>query len=514
MRIIVVDDEPLVRVGIKSSIGWQEAGMEIAGEAADGEEALRLMEELQPDVVLLDIKMPKKDGIEVLTEMKTRGLRSKVIVLSSFDDFLHVKQAMKLGAVDYFHKPSMEIGEVMKVLSGLQAELTLPSGGRVDFREPAAAGPEKEAALRALLTGQTEYAAITGISEGNLHVVLFTVKQYADVLRRYTKESPAILPNTIRHLMGELLSHEKQAEFVQVEENLYAVVIGYSESKSVHAAFTYVNDTVIQIHSSLKQFLNIDTVFGLSEPFHSLRGTAQALSQARQALDQRFYHPGEPLFYYRPQPAGQEEAYERIQACTAAMKSGIREEKYDLLAGSLQEWEALVEQYECLTGREVRMTYEGLLFMLQEGETDAGTADRTEELESFADMSAYYHGLINRRLKAKITGPAREYNPLVRRILQYLETSYQEAISLKGLGDLLQASPNYVSRIFKQEVGRGLFDYLNEVRIEKAKELLKDPTYKIYEVAELVGFKSQVHFTIVFHKYMGMAPKDYRRETG
>ena len=79
---------------------------------------------------------------------------------------------------------------------------------------------------------------------------------------------------------------------------------------------------------------------------------------------------------------------------------------------------------------------------------------------------------------------------------------------------MFQTSPNYISRLFKQEVDRGLFDYLNEVRIRKSKDLLKDYRYKIYEVAEMVGFKSQVHFAIVFNKYVGMAPKDYRKEIG
>ncbi len=106
----------------------------------------------------------------------------------------------------------------------------------------------------------------------------------------------------------------------------------------------------------------------------------------------------------------------------------------------------------------------------------------------------------------------KEYSPLIRNIMQYIDSHYKENISLKSLGDHFHVSANYISRLFKQEVNRGLFDYINEIRIEKAKELLKDYRYKIYEVAELVGFNSQVHFAIVFHKYVGMAPKEYRKE--
>ena len=514
MRIVIVDDEPLVRIGIKSSFGMKEAGIEIVGEAADGEEALRLIAELKPDVVLLDIKMPKKDGIEVLTEIRKQGLSTKVIILSSFDDFIHVKQALKLGAVDYFHKPSMNVDEVISVLNKLNEEFTVTG-------EQSATGADnykqgKEDALRQLLTGhgQREQIGLTGLPEGNLYVVLFTVKLYAQIMKRYAKESSIILPNTIRHLLSEILVKECEAEFVHVDENRFAVIFGYSQSKSVQAAFSHVNDMVVLIHSSLKRFVNIDTVFGISEPFHLLRNVPQAFQQAKQALETKFYQPDEPLFYYRPRQGNDEQLLEQLQTCVTGMKSGLMEQKYERFAQNMQGWEQLVEQHELLTERDVKKTYEGLLFMFQNGEDYWMQASGAEDIESFQELSAYYHKLFNVKLKEKITGFVKEYNPLVRRILQYLETNYKEPISLKMLGDLFQNSPNYISRLFKQEVNRGLFDYLNEVRIEKAKELLKDSNYKIYEVAEMVGFKSQVHFAIVFQKYVGMAPKDYRRETG
>lgn len=511
MKLIIVDDEPLIQIGIKSSIGWQGSGVEIVGEAADGEEALKLIEEKNPDVVLLDIKMPKKDGLEVLSEMKAKGMKAKVIVLSSFDDFAYVKNAMKLGAVDYFHKPSMSIEEILDVLNSLKEDIATDNGS--EPQEPNAE-QERDRLLHHLLTGKTDDARLTKLKEGNLYVIVFTVKQYYQVMKRYTKESPAFLPNTIQNLMNGLLSKENEIECVRMEENLYAVMVSYSRSKSVKESFSRVNDIVYMIHSSLKRFINIDSVFGISEAFHSFGNFSQAFRQAKQALEMKFYQPNDLVFYYRARNEDEEQKLEQIHDYVVTMKNGLKEEKYEMFAVNLEAWERYVEQHECLTERDVKKIYEGLHFMLQEGETYSGKNTDQQEIEDFVELSAYYHALFNEKLKAKLSSTNKEYNPLIRNIMQYIETNYQQSISLKILGDIFKASPNYISRLFKQEVDRGLFDYLNEIRIRRAKELLKDSNYKIYEIAEMVGFNSQVHFAIVFHKYVGMAPKEYRKEIG
>lgn len=511
MRIIIADDEPLVRIGIKSSYEWQEAGMEIVGEAADGEETLRLIAEQKPDVVILDIKMPKKDGIDVLEEMKEKGMKSKVIVLSSFDDFVHVKKAMKLGAVDYFHKPGMNVQEIVGVLQKLQAEAwanpsTAPDDAAPEFR--------KDEALRDLLNGKTEAAGTTKLKERNMYAVIFAVKNYSQMLTRYTKENAAFFPNTIRNLLGELLSKEQETEFLQLEPNLFAVFVTNSELSSAQASFTHVNDIVYLIHSSLKRFVNIDLVFGISDVVHSFTKLQQAVEQAKQALEMKFYHPGDPVFYYRARNLDDEQLQERINAFITSMKNGLIEENYEDFAKSLMEWEQFLQNEECMTEKEVKKIYEGLLFIMADGEDHGEGRNRLEEIDDFVECSAYYHSLFNEKLKAKITVKNKEYSPLIRNVLQYIDEHYNENISLKALGETFHASPNYISRLFKQEAGRGLFDYINVIRIRKAKELLKDYRYKIYEIAEMVGFNSQVHFAIVFNKYEGMSPKDFRKEIG
>ncbi|MFC5527866.1 response regulator transcription factor [Cohnella yongneupensis] len=512
MRILIADDEPLVRIGLKSSYNWNEAGMEIVGEAADGEETLRLMEQLRPDVLILDIKMPKKDGIDVLTEMRHRGMHTKVIILSSFDDFLHVKKAMKLGAVDYFHKPSMNVQEIVGVLQKLQSVIdeNRTSGGM----NAGAGAPSRESILRDMMYGNAQFASETRLRENNLYAVLFSVKKLGQTLQRYSGENAGFLQGTIANLLGELLSKEQETECVQLQDNLFAILTSHGESKSGQASFAHVNDLVYLVHSSLKRYVNIETVFGISEACHAFSQLPQAVEQALQALEMKFYHPNNPLFYYRNRNLDDEAAQTKIQTLIAAMKNGLKEEKYEGFASSLAEWEDYVQSCECMAEIDVKKVYEGLLFMMADEDDFGDGRGRADGLDDFTECSAFYHALFNDMLKTRIAGKNKDYSPLIRNVVQYIDSHYREDISLTLLGDTFHASPNYISRLFKQETGRGLFDYLNLVRIGQAKELLKDYKHKIYEVAEMVGFHSQVHFAIVFNKYEGMSPTDYRKELG
>lgn len=121
-RILLVDDEPIFRMGLRSVISWEELGCQIVGEAKNGEEALIQIEEKKPDIVFLDIKMPKMDGIRVLEKRKRYEKNPKFIVLSCFNEYEYVREAMKLGAFDYLFKPLMEGKDIAAVIKEIQAQ--------------------------------------------------------------------------------------------------------------------------------------------------------------------------------------------------------------------------------------------------------------------------------------------------------------------------------------------------------------------------------------------------------
>ncbi|WP_438348584.1 response regulator transcription factor [Paenibacillus sp. FA6] len=506
MRILIVDDEPLVRIGIKSAIPWEAHGMEIVGEAADGEEAIRLMIEHKPDVILLDIKMPKRDGIEVLQDMKAKGIEAKCIILSSFDDFVFVKKAMQLGAVDYFHKPTMNVNDVLDVLKKMQSLL------EPQREMPIERGFGKGDALRNMLHGKTENAHQTKLNEGNLHVIVFSIKNYVQVSNRYTHDNVTLLPNSITNILSELLAKEKEAEFTQIDKNLFALVTSNIRSKSEQATLSYVNDLIQLIHSSLKRFVNIDTVFGTSDVFSSFMESNRAFTQAKQALSQKFYRPDLFIFHYHHEHHAGEQVLEQVTTYIKEMKMGLRENNREQFMTNLVAWEQFLQEEECMSEQDVHKIYDFILFMMENGEEYNEYRNKAAETEDFTTLKDVYRPFFDEKWNKGSLANHKKYSQIVRNILKYVEENYTQDISLKMLSHHFHVSSNYISRLFSQEVGRGLFDYMNEIRIEKAKDMLKDYRYKIYEIAEMVGFNSHVHFAIVFNKYVGMSPKEFRKE--
>jgi len=515
MRILIVDDEPLVRIGIKSAIDWEEQGIKHVDEAGDGEEALRIITEDQPDIVLLDIKMPKMNGLDVLRAVKERNLPSKVIILSSFDDISYVKEALRLGAYDYFHKPDINERELGSMLSAIREQ----SGALPTVHSPAGhAAPKKERVLMEALHGLLPDLSETSLHDGNLYVAVFTIKDYDKVMKRYAEQNEGVLPNTMRNLMAELTAKEQELEYVQVDNRTGVVFVSNSEHKSLLASLTRLNGIVQMIGSAMKRFVNVELTFGISDWFSAFKDIELAFKQANVALSHHFYHPEQSIFYHQQLKRKKENAGEQANDYVLQMKTALREDASEKFMSLLTSWEKLLIEEEYMEEKEVRKIYEGLLFMMEQSSPTAGSqeiaevAEETVVAEDFEQLSASYRQLFRQRLGEKQRQELSGYSQLTRHIIQYVEEHYQESLSLKLLGEEFHISSNYVSRLFKQEVGRGLFDFINEIRIQKAKQLLKDYRYKIYDVAEMVGFNNQAHFAIVFQKYTGVSPKQYRKE--
>ena len=115
-RIMIVDDESAIRNGLRTIIDWEDLGIEVAGEAANGRQALTLIDHFQPHIILTDIKMPEMNGIELLQKVTAEYMHIKVAVLSGFNDFSYVRSAMKIGAANYLLKPvdTEELKSAMK----------------------------------------------------------------------------------------------------------------------------------------------------------------------------------------------------------------------------------------------------------------------------------------------------------------------------------------------------------------------------------------------------------------
>lgn len=521
---MIIDDELLVRIGVKSSIDWAKYGMEIVGEASNGQEALEKIRKTKPDVLILDIKMPVMDGLELLQKIKQERILCKSVILSSFDDLEHVKEAMKLGAVDYLHKPCMNPEGLLKILSQIKADLEaekkpIQSGYAADSesREDQVTAFLKKAVDGLLPSDEAFYEGLEQynirLGRSNYSSIAFSIINYQRVMKRYTDTNRGLLNSSILDILGQVFANDKEIVFLQYAKNLYLALISMEKVASRKEIFEHQNRIVHLISDSLKKFLDIDLCVGISDTHSAPKGIKNTFNEAFKALQYHFYNPSEKIAYHGTLPKGisSKELMAQVGQLVIKLKECIADHSVYQYKNIMDELFGLLRSMPVLSSDEVKKLFSGILFLLNELDTCFDEMNYISAAETLDELQSLFEEILNRKACHCLEEDQyKNCSFLVKRILNYVNENYQKELSLSLLSEELNISPNYISRVFREEVGKTLFNYINEVRVEKAKKLMHQQELKIYEIGEKVGFNSSVHFNIVFNKLTGCSPKQYR----
>lgn len=529
MRILIVDDEPLVRVGIKSCTDWSKYGMEVVGEASDGMEALEQIRRLLPDVVLLDLKMPNMDGIELMRRIKEENINVKILVLSGFDDFYHIKEAMKLGAEDYLHKPCMNIEDILNTLTIIKQKIkressSLKSAGHVrngSENTINTINTKKNTFLKGLADGCAETGPILErklkennirFKPANISCIVFCIRNVIEVSRRYGETDENKLQSSIYNIMIEALSTEKEADFFIYDKNTFAVI---ASCKGIVSEKRITENTMHFVHlvqEAMKQFLNVDIVIGVSGIHQSYAEVSNAFKKAHMALKHSFYLDECKVINYNDIKVNAgKDALIRVDSLIEKAKNNLYKQNYHEFRAVLEELFGYLKVESCLTQEEIKKLSHGLLFLIKEGKECLVETESINGCETLKQLKEVWRNIINEKVsESNYIEKYQDCGHLVRRIIDYIEKNHAADITLNLLSDVFYVSPNYISRIFREQTGKNLFNYLNVVRVENAKKLLKKSDLKIYEIGFRVGFKSTAHFNIVFNKLTGLSPRQYR----
>lgn len=530
-NIMIIDDEPIIRKGIKSAINWEELGCTVCAEAEDGQQGRELIERFLPDIIITDIKMPEVDGLTMIRDIKTLVPGSKVIILTGYRDFDYAYQAIKLGAFDFLLKPTKleQLHDVVRraaedLKSQKQAD---PETERLKRLYEKNLPLIREKLLYNLLTGVTanaesiaEEARSLGISVE--HFLLVMVEN--DVTADAQEENPggsALYQFGIASAFEETFSeyytvqpvsfNSRRTAFVltPVSPVAEAVTVGCCENlqKMIQSCFGFV--VSVAVSGEGKSFADLPAKF----------------RECCEALKQKFYLGGRSVIFYdrigaqaklddTALYASRNRLFELVKAGDA---DGVSQCAGELLA--------------CLTAmgitdtEYIRRFYFDTITVINTIRTSALISDDAvtpqnagegnlysmiERCDSAADLNGLLES-IARRAAAKIG----DYNGgsmklLLRRAVDYLNKHYCDQITLQQMADEIFVSPSYISRMFKKELGVNFVDYLNEIRISRAKDLLGDINYKTYEIADSVGIPNPHYFSKLFRRYVGMTPSEYK----
>lgn len=519
-KLLIVDDENQIREGLRRILDWEDYGIFICGEAADGEAALAAVGELRPHIVLTDIKMPGMDGVSLLKELREKhpGIRS--IVLSGYDDFTLVRQTMKLGAVDYLLKPVGK-NDLIQIIEELLDELEQPEDAGRCKQGLAAA---KTNFFNRLMTGSVtamEFREKSELLDLDFGKHELAVAKVGSRNQFFGEETMLPLRMQIGEVCGSYLEAAQiGAAFLNVNGEILFLLCNIRS----HKKDDIYKKELERLLETLEEQFSMDLFLAVSRTVRSYRRLGEACQEAENTIKYIFiFETAKILYaeeiddYFRSNEMEVVISQERIGGLLKSGDITGMETYLDDLFGSSQSIPKEADYYVfCNMAMEV-LIYFFHFWMMHEAvdrlriyrEKNAAL-QRLTEMKSLESMKRYLADVFC-SVSAAIGSDEKKYSKLVGEALQQIRENYHNVnLSLQFLADRWDVNAAYLGRLFKKETGSSFVDYLNWYRIEKAERLLRETNIKGSELCEQVGFSNYNYFYVVFKKLKGMKPMDVR----
>ena len=505
--MLVVDDEFFIRRGIIDSISWKEYGIEICGEATNGEDALNKLAQLNPDIILSDIRMSPMNGLEFIETVKKKYGHIKIIILSGYGEFEYARKAISLGVSEYLLKP-VGAEELIRIVTQIRDTI---------LKERSSMEKALSIRLSALSAWSTPKEQIS-LESSWFCVFIFSVENPDDFVcspSEHSSEMDAISRITETYFTKYALNHIVK----KLQSNLYVVMLNYGDS------LFNIRQTADKFQEYLSSHYHIMITIGLGRSYF---GYSQLNASYNEAFAALAYKYAAPLYSILSSDEIPKELLKKYMH-NMELKSFNKESQFLLsyLDDSTQKLEhyigSLFERIkkQSLTIESTKTLLLKLLIL------SSCTIDITNYSRlDCKKMISFYHEILEtqsvftlekiirislimiRHLRDSAYNP--EYHNMIRIVISYIQHHYASNISLNSLAEIVHVTPNYLSRIFKETTGENFKEWLTKFRIEKSKQFLADPSLKIYEVANMTGFYDYKYFSQVFRKYNGLSASDSR----
>lgn len=531
-RIILVDDEEEVRKGIIRKIDWAAAGFQVVGDAENGEDALEKIENLEPDVVLTDIRMPYMDGLVLTEKIRQKYPSIKVLIFSGYDDFEYAKRAIKLNVTEYILKP-VNVEELTLILKRIKHNLdeeieqkrnvnllresyknSLPIirehflNDVVQGNLPPETVEEKLEEYNIPIAGAKKWVAAVINVEPEVHTEEKTLSLH---------EEQELIPISVRQLVEGKLDEYCRSVMFSVSGELVALA-AIDEYNSQTGLIAVLGD----ICKESKRILEVPITIGIGHSCTDLQDISSSFRSAQNALGYKaiigagstiYINDVEPLYYGKLLFDSKDES-----ELIAAIKFGPEEKIESVvkgIVGKMDDAKVHVGQYQmyslnvisCIT----RLTQQYDMTLSELMGEEGSFLNITDTIQKRDD---FYHWLlkaarsINHSISEERDNTTKN---IINEAKQYIMDNYQNPdLSVEMLCRHLHMSPAYFSTVFKKETGQAYIAYLTEVRLNKAVELLNTTDDKTYIIASKVGYQEQNYFSYVFKKRFGISPSKYR----
>ncbi|HZG87754.1 response regulator [Paenibacillus sp.] len=513
LNVLVVDDELPIRQELRA-FPWDACGARWAGEAENGEEALTLCARQPPDVIVSDITMPIMDGLTFVKEVRRRYPGVQIILLTCHSDFRFAQEAIRIGALEYILKVSMDEEELLRAIAKAREAIERETDAR--RQEARKREARKAKALESLLRGVKGDGA-AAVDGGARWETLDIGDRFPLRCVRLRIRLPADDPFAFDELLDALTAFERQQRervgWLALPGEEFALFFPGEEPEPS------VADRLIQLFSSIAEAVGSDAAGRAPVCRAWIAGVVRTREEALAKLGEQtdwidwlFYErDDEPIVLAgSPQrPLGELSERHRKFLRVSVQRSDADPER--LLRFFRTEFPAWCARERIRPDALKRWLIRWWTEWLSEREREGGAAQRHWHLPSFAAADSL-EGLsadLESAVRAVQSSGAR-LRPEIREAKRHIKEHLHEALSLARVAEHVGLSPEYVSRLFKDETGESVNQYITRLRMEKAMELLQHSTLRVYEIAEAVGIPNYRYFASTFRNWTGIAPTDFK----
>lgn len=533
-RIMLVDDEEEVRKGIIRKIDWENLGFEVVGDAENGEDALEKIEQLEPDVVMTDIRMPYMDGLTLSARIRQKYPSIKILIFSGFDDFEYAQQAIKLNVTEYILKP-VNVEELTEILNRVRDNLDEEIQQRRNvslLRESYRSSLPiiRELYLNDLVRGNADSAIESRLREYGVDIL--DARKWLVAVVDVESDGPSegtvlsihkeqeLIPISVRQLLEDhLKSHCRMAAFNSAVGTTVIIAVDSENTQ------TGLIDLLSDVCKETKRILEVNVTIGIG---HNCTELSQLNRSYQTAIDALGYKAivgtGKTIYINDMEPVSrgklQLEAKDEADLA-AAIKFGTREKiesAVRTIVARMDDVKVHMRQYQlymlsivnCMT-RQMQKYDLDLDAMFESQETYSDLITGIQKREDFTGLIIQVACRMNEAMNQERDNTMKK---VILEAKQYIQDHYQDPdLSVEMMCRQLHMSPAYFSTMFKKETGQTYVAYLTEVRLEKAVELLNTTSDKTYVIAQKVGYQEQNYFSYVFKKRFGVSPTRYRGST-
>ncbi|MDI9217137.1 response regulator transcription factor [Clostridium tertium] len=503
LKVLIIDDEPYVREGLKHIINWRENGFEICGEAADGDEGYSKVLELKPDIILIDIQMPGKLGLDIIKGAKESGIKGKFIVISGYSNFEYAQKAITYGVKEYLLKPIDE-DELLEIALKLRKEIEEEKKSEERLEKNKIALRQYVLTQLILRKDVNEYEDIkNSLNTSSFKVALISNSSNQNNFDNIVKIEEIILNS---------INEKENIDIIKLGDRLALVI------RNINVNYTHKLLTNVKL--SLDKNLGGNNFIALGEDVNDIEDIYRSYRSAKNLTNNKFLFSNSAiasnLLVEKENidlNLDEKKILNKIITYTEIGQKDKLNENLNILeklirAKGFREDEIKVTITRTLLDfkEKIKQDYKLKEESLRIEEKIIDKIYLEENLKGVIEVLSKGLSSISKEISTSSN------NSSIKRVVKYVEKNYYKDLKLENLAEIFNYNSAYLGKIFKSYTGESFNTYLDKIRIEEGKKLLVEENLKVYEVCERIGYKNIDYFHSKFKKYVGISPLNYKKQ--